>query len=191
MPSLNVSDLNVVISVLGELSSTLSQFHADFSGAFTILYGLSSVKIKNVWYLGEARRFSRSQTAKARLSRQYPRSSRASYWVRWQQSSSIPLNGELLLRARMRLLLWYIESHLQHSMPLMLITPDVGSLPCCHRRPARHGRLPTTSQVPADQMEGDVYLLDPQHDINVANDIGLCHGRNTESILRSSLRALI
>lgn len=71
----------------------------------------------------------------------------------------------------------------------MLITPDVGSLPCCHRRPARHGRLPTTSQVPAEQMEGDVYLLDPQHDINVANDIGLRHGRNTKPILRSSLRA--
>ncbi|RJE24968.1 Plasma membrane antiporter [Aspergillus sclerotialis] len=39
MPTLDVSELNVVISVLG---------------AFTILYGLLSIKIKNVWYLGEA-----------------------------------------------------------------------------------------------------------------------------------------
>ncbi|KAF9892601.1 hypothetical protein FE257_001003 [Aspergillus nanangensis] len=39
MPELNVSELNVVISVLG---------------GFMVLYALASVKIKNVWYLGEA-----------------------------------------------------------------------------------------------------------------------------------------
>ncbi|OAG09495.1 uncharacterized protein CC84DRAFT_1137206 [Paraphaeosphaeria sporulosa] len=39
MPTLDVSELNIVIAVLG---------------AFTILYGLGSVKIKQVWYLGEA-----------------------------------------------------------------------------------------------------------------------------------------
>ncbi|EAT76943.2 hypothetical protein SNOG_15568 [Parastagonospora nodorum SN15] len=39
MPTLDVSELNIIISVLG---------------AFTILYGLISVKIKQVWYLGEA-----------------------------------------------------------------------------------------------------------------------------------------
>ncbi|KAL4787727.1 Na(+)/H(+) antiporter 1 [Aspergillus varians] len=39
MPTLNVSELNVVISALG---------------AFIILYALASVKIKNQWYLGEA-----------------------------------------------------------------------------------------------------------------------------------------
>ncbi|KAL4905241.1 Sodium/hydrogen exchanger family-domain-containing protein [Aspergillus multicolor] len=39
MPTLNVSELNVVISVLG---------------AFIVLYALASVKIKNHWYLGEA-----------------------------------------------------------------------------------------------------------------------------------------
>lgn len=27
------------------------------SGAFTVLYGIVSVKIKQAWYLGEARRF--------------------------------------------------------------------------------------------------------------------------------------
>jgi len=39
MPSLDVSELNIVIAVLG---------------AFIILYGFISVKIKQVWYLGEA-----------------------------------------------------------------------------------------------------------------------------------------
>lgn len=39
MPSLDVSELNTVIAVLG---------------AFIVIYGFSSVKIKQVWYLGEA-----------------------------------------------------------------------------------------------------------------------------------------
>ncbi|OAL56440.1 hypothetical protein IQ07DRAFT_495951 [Pyrenochaeta sp. DS3sAY3a] len=39
MPTLDVSELNVIIAVLG---------------GFTILYGIISVKIKRVWYLGEA-----------------------------------------------------------------------------------------------------------------------------------------
>ncbi|KAF1929467.1 Na(+)/H(+) antiporter 1 [Didymella exigua CBS 183.55] len=39
MPTLDLSELNIVIAVLG---------------AFTILYGLGSVKIKQIWYLGEA-----------------------------------------------------------------------------------------------------------------------------------------
>ncbi|KAK0628025.1 Na(+)/H(+) antiporter, partial [Lasiodiplodia hormozganensis] len=39
MPNLDVSELNVVISILG---------------AFIMLYGVISYKIKNVWYLGEA-----------------------------------------------------------------------------------------------------------------------------------------
>ncbi|KAG9251059.1 Sodium/hydrogen exchanger family-domain-containing protein [Emericellopsis atlantica] len=39
MPTLNLSDLNVVTAVLG---------------AFTLLYGIISVKIKQAWYLGEA-----------------------------------------------------------------------------------------------------------------------------------------
>ncbi|KAI2627557.1 Na(+)/H(+) antiporter 1 [Hypoxylon sp. NC1633] len=39
MPALDVSELNTVVSVLG---------------AFTVLYGLVAVKIKGVWYLGEA-----------------------------------------------------------------------------------------------------------------------------------------
>jgi NhaP-type Na+/H+ or K+/H+ antiporter len=39
MPTLNLSELNIVISVLG---------------AFTVLYGIISVKLKQAWYLGEA-----------------------------------------------------------------------------------------------------------------------------------------
>ncbi|KAK2759987.1 hypothetical protein FQN54_002723 [Arachnomyces sp. PD_36] len=39
MPTLDVSELNIVLAILG---------------AFIILYGVISVKIKNVWYLGEA-----------------------------------------------------------------------------------------------------------------------------------------
>jgi hypothetical protein len=42
MPTLNPSELNVVIAVLG---------------AFTIIYGIMSVKIKQAWYLGEARKY--------------------------------------------------------------------------------------------------------------------------------------
>ena len=41
MPTLNPSELNVVVSVLG---------------AFTILYGIIAVKIKQAWFLGEARK---------------------------------------------------------------------------------------------------------------------------------------
>ncbi|OTB00744.1 hypothetical protein M426DRAFT_65208 [Hypoxylon sp. CI-4A] len=39
MPTLDVSELNIVVSILG---------------AFTVLYGLVAVKLKGVWYLGEA-----------------------------------------------------------------------------------------------------------------------------------------
>ncbi|KAI1773772.1 Cation/H+ exchanger [Hypoxylon cercidicola] len=39
MPTLDASDLNIVVSVLG---------------AFTVIYGLVAVKIKGVWYIGEA-----------------------------------------------------------------------------------------------------------------------------------------
>ena len=42
MPSLDVSELNIVLSILG---------------AFTVLYGLISVKMKQKWYMGEARKF--------------------------------------------------------------------------------------------------------------------------------------
>lgn len=39
MPTLDVSELNIVIAVLG---------------GFIVLYGIISVKIKQIWYLGEA-----------------------------------------------------------------------------------------------------------------------------------------
>jgi hypothetical protein len=39
MPTLDVSELNIVVAILG---------------AFIICYGFLSVKIKQVWYLGEA-----------------------------------------------------------------------------------------------------------------------------------------
>lgn len=42
MPTLNLSELNVVAAVLG---------------TFATLYGIISVKIKQAWYLGEARTF--------------------------------------------------------------------------------------------------------------------------------------
>jgi hypothetical protein len=41
MPTLHLSDLNVVLAVLG---------------AFMTLYGVISVKLKQQWYLGEARK---------------------------------------------------------------------------------------------------------------------------------------
>lgn len=42
MPTLDVSDLNVTISILG---------------AFIVIFGLISIKVKRSWYLGEARTF--------------------------------------------------------------------------------------------------------------------------------------
>lgn len=54
MPTLDVSEVNVVLSVLGMLSDPFSNSILTALGAFTILYALPSVKIKNVWYLGEA-----------------------------------------------------------------------------------------------------------------------------------------
>lgn len=43
MPNLDVSELNIVLSVLG---------------AFILLYGIISVLIKSRWFLGEARKHS-------------------------------------------------------------------------------------------------------------------------------------
>lgn len=43
MPVLDVSELNIVLSILG---------------TFIIFYGIISVKIKQVWYLGEASKYS-------------------------------------------------------------------------------------------------------------------------------------
>ena len=40
MPNLDVSELNIVLGVLG---------------AFILLFGIISIKIKNAWFLGEAR----------------------------------------------------------------------------------------------------------------------------------------
>jgi len=60
MPTLDISELNVVISVLGrKCSSATEQQFTDvkITGAFIILYGFISVKIKQVWYLGEACKF--------------------------------------------------------------------------------------------------------------------------------------
>jgi hypothetical protein len=58
MPSLDVSELNIVIAVLGMLLGRLvrSLTH-KITGAFIVGYGFLSVKIKQVWYLGEARTF--------------------------------------------------------------------------------------------------------------------------------------
>lgn len=56
MPTLDVSELNIVISVLGTPTALICQKRVtdQIQGAFTILYGLISVKIKQKWYLGEA-----------------------------------------------------------------------------------------------------------------------------------------
>lgn len=63
MPALDVSELNVVISALG-ISKTSAVLllcaPTDTLGGFMVLYGVISVKIKNVWYLGEACTSSRS-----------------------------------------------------------------------------------------------------------------------------------
>lgn len=55
MPTLDVSELNIVISLLGEWKCPIElSMEITFIGAFTILYGFISVKIKQDWYLGEA-----------------------------------------------------------------------------------------------------------------------------------------
>jgi hypothetical protein len=58
MPSLDVSELNIVIAVLGMLLGRLVRsLSHKITGAFIVGYGFLSVKIKQVWYLGEARKF--------------------------------------------------------------------------------------------------------------------------------------
>lgn len=57
MPSLDVSELNVVIAILGTHSPRIPEkVYADemTTGTFIVAYGFISVKIKQVWYLGEA-----------------------------------------------------------------------------------------------------------------------------------------
>lgn len=57
MPSLDVSELNIVIAVLGMYYMNICdpKCNQEFVGAFIVGYGFISVKIKQVWYLGEAR----------------------------------------------------------------------------------------------------------------------------------------
>lgn len=77
MPTLNLDDLNVILGVLGMWTFTLlcitplswpsapsrsqgcqvvTTSLPFATGAFIVLYGIISVKIKEVWYLGEARK---------------------------------------------------------------------------------------------------------------------------------------
>lgn len=74
MPVLNLSELNIVLSVLGPYLGTHPSLGACrlslrplltclYLGAFTVLYGIISVKIKQAWYLGEARQYSPIPTA--------------------------------------------------------------------------------------------------------------------------------
>ena len=59
MPVLDLSELNIVIAVLGAyfLCTCKRYTHPALAGAFIVGYGFLSVKIKQVWYLGEARKF--------------------------------------------------------------------------------------------------------------------------------------
>jgi hypothetical protein len=61
MPTLDISELNTIISILGRSFSMTPHnlvvqliVLTSLIGAFTILYGIISVKIKQIWYLGEA-----------------------------------------------------------------------------------------------------------------------------------------
>lgn len=57
MPTLDVSELNIIIAVLGKYSLLTRLTYGSLTslpGGFTILYGVISVKIKQQWYLGEA-----------------------------------------------------------------------------------------------------------------------------------------
>jgi hypothetical protein len=56
MPTLDVSELNIVIAILGMLIniSKVAAANHTVAGAFIVCYGFLSVKIKQVWYLGEA-----------------------------------------------------------------------------------------------------------------------------------------
>ena len=60
MPTLDVSELNVVLGVLGKrnvlavaITPTIDESNL-LTGTFIVLYGVISVKIKSRWYLGEA-----------------------------------------------------------------------------------------------------------------------------------------
>lgn len=64
MPTLDIIELNTVIAVFGRPSVTAGAWHepkhifletvANLLGAFTVLFGFLSVKLKRSWYLGEA-----------------------------------------------------------------------------------------------------------------------------------------
>lgn len=62
MPILDVSELNIVLSILGmygkdhEPDSNFQRANSRPTGlgSFIVLYGFIAVKIKQVWYLGEA-----------------------------------------------------------------------------------------------------------------------------------------
>jgi hypothetical protein len=56
-PILDVSSLNVTLSGTGKDGdySTISP-QTDMPGIFILLYGYVSIKIQQVWYLGEARK---------------------------------------------------------------------------------------------------------------------------------------
>lgn len=60
MPKLDVSELNIIASVLGMMKPKLRQRNPLqltnlCSGVFTMLFGLVAVNVKSRWYLGEAR----------------------------------------------------------------------------------------------------------------------------------------
>jgi hypothetical protein len=64
MPVLDVSELNVVLGVLSKsqilcpsilLTESFTDDKPTVPGAFILLYGVISMKIKAKWYLGEAR----------------------------------------------------------------------------------------------------------------------------------------
>lgn len=59
MPTLDVSELNVVVAVLGKWGGRRAKDNDESllticQGTFVVVYGLLAVKIKSIWYLGEA-----------------------------------------------------------------------------------------------------------------------------------------
>lgn len=63
MPVLNPSELNIIVAVAGEFLNSLwpsllvVSSTDTLKGGFLLFYGIVSVKIKQTWYLGEARKF--------------------------------------------------------------------------------------------------------------------------------------
>lgn len=104
-PILDVSNLNVVLSVAGSQNPKVRVLSSEANcqaGAFSLIFGFLSLKLKQKWYIGEACSWPMDyHSIKAVADNpQYRLSSWVSFWDQWAQSSLLQINGEMEKQAR-------------------------------------------------------------------------------------------